>query len=100
MLLSCTYVGLYLMNNHISILLTCHAFLVFDIISGSPARFFFLKSQCHANAGLSCTYVGLYLMKSGQPALLYLVPSTLGTRAAEILIPFYTILVGNISEFL
>lgn len=28
--------------------------------------------------GLSCTYVGLYLMKSGQPALLYLVPSTLG----------------------
>uniref|UniRef100_A0A0E0FXI5 PA domain-containing protein n=1 Tax=Oryza nivara TaxID=4536 RepID=A0A0E0FXI5_ORYNI len=29
--------------------------------------------------GLSCTYVGLYLMKSGQPALLYLVPSTLGT---------------------
>ncbi|OEL20495.1 Signal peptide peptidase-like 3 [Dichanthelium oligosanthes] len=28
--------------------------------------------------GLSCTYVGLYLMNSGQPALLYLVPSTLG----------------------
>ncbi|KAL6840392.1 hypothetical protein ACP4OV_030202 [Aristida adscensionis] len=27
--------------------------------------------------GLSCTYLGLYLMKSGQPALLYLVPSTL-----------------------
>ncbi|XBI31081.1 hypothetical protein VPH35_054700 [Triticum aestivum] len=32
--------------------------------------------------GLSCTYVGLYLMKSGQPALLYLVPCTLGTIAA------------------
>ncbi|KAL5229259.1 hypothetical protein ABZP36_017524 [Zizania latifolia] len=32
--------------------------------------------------GLSCTYVGLYLMKSGQPALLYLVPSTLGVIAA------------------
>ncbi|KAM0931270.1 hypothetical protein ACQ4PT_000342 [Festuca glaucescens] len=29
--------------------------------------------------GLSFTYVGLYLMKSGQPALLYLVPCTLGT---------------------
>ncbi|XP_062208703.1 signal peptide peptidase-like 3 [Phragmites australis] len=28
--------------------------------------------------GLSCTYLGLYIMKSGQPALLYLVPSTLG----------------------
>ena len=55
-----------------------------------PAWFFFLKNQCHANAGLSCTYVGLYLMSSGQPALLYLVPSTLGTRATEILISFYT----------
>ncbi|KAF7039351.1 hypothetical protein CFC21_049364 [Triticum aestivum] len=32
--------------------------------------------------GLSFTYVGLYLMKSGQPALLYLVPCTLGTIAA------------------
>ncbi|PUZ53331.1 hypothetical protein GQ55_5G044100 [Panicum hallii var. hallii] len=31
--------------------------------------------------GLSCTYVGLYLMNSGQPALLYLVPSTLGVIA-------------------
>ncbi|RLN05091.1 hypothetical protein C2845_PM13G17030 [Panicum miliaceum] len=31
--------------------------------------------------GLSSTYVGLYLMNSGQPALLYLVPSTLGVIA-------------------
>lgn len=43
-----------------------------------------------AIAGLSCTYVGLYLMNSGQPALLYLVPSTLGTRAAETLVPSHT----------
>uniref|UniRef100_A0A3B6EPF5 PA domain-containing protein n=1 Tax=Triticum aestivum TaxID=4565 RepID=A0A3B6EPF5_WHEAT len=33
--------------------------------------------------GLSFTYVGLYLMKSGQPALLYLVPCTLGTIANQ-----------------
>ncbi|CAM0884319.1 unnamed protein product [Alopecurus aequalis] len=45
------------------------------------ANGYFLYLMIGYAFGLSCTYVGLYLMKSGQPALLYLVPSTLGTIA-------------------
>ncbi|CAO2167482.1 unnamed protein product [Urochloa humidicola] len=51
----------------------------FDRIHGKGvADGYFLFLMIGYAFGLSCTYVGLYLMNSGQPALLYLVPSTLG----------------------
>ncbi|KAL1827079.1 hypothetical protein ACET3Z_005491 [Daucus carota] len=41
---------------------------------------YFIWLMVGYSCGLICTYVGLYLMDGhGQPALLYLVPSTLGT---------------------
>ncbi|CAO2181953.1 unnamed protein product [Urochloa humidicola] len=54
----------------------------FDRIHGkSMTDGYFLFLMIGYAFGLSCTYVGLYLMNSGQPALLYLVPSTLGVTA-------------------
>merc|ERR1712190_508715 len=39
---------------------------------------YFVPSLFGYCAGLTCTMVSLYVMQNGQPALMYLVPSTLG----------------------
>jgi len=47
--------------------------------SRSGCRGYFLPSLIGYFVGLCCTIVALTIMKMGQPALLYLVPGTLGT---------------------
>lgn len=54
----------------------CHSF---DIMSKTPRRIYYLSTTIAYGIGLLITFVVLFLMEKGQPALLYLVPCTLGT---------------------
>lgn len=52
----------------------------FDILSGRSWRSgYFLPAVCGYATGMVLTLAALYIMQMGQPALLYLVPCTLGT---------------------
>jgi len=56
--------------------------LRFDILHGKTWRKgYFVPAVIGYAVGLCCALVGLYLMQMGQPALLYLVPGTLGTTS-------------------
>ncbi|CAB3995958.1 signal peptide peptidase-like 2B isoform X1 [Paramuricea clavata] len=54
----------------------CHSF---DRMAKTPYRIYYVASSIAYGVGLIITFAALYLMKEGQPALVYLVPSTLLT---------------------
>ncbi|XP_015768619.1 PREDICTED: signal peptide peptidase-like 2B [Acropora digitifera] len=57
----------------------CHTF---DIVSKTPHKIYFLATTIAYGMGLLITFGMLFVMEKGQPALLYLVPCTLGTGYA------------------
>ncbi|XP_044171236.1 signal peptide peptidase-like 2B isoform X2 [Acropora millepora] len=57
----------------------CHTF---DIVSKTPHKIYFLSTTIAYGMGLLITFGMLFVMEKGQPALLYLVPCTLGTGYA------------------
>ncbi|XP_032238060.2 signal peptide peptidase-like 2B isoform X2 [Nematostella vectensis] len=57
----------------------CHSF---DTISKTPRKIYFVATTIAYGVGLLITFGALFLMKTGQPALLYLVPCVLLTGVA------------------
>ncbi|KAL9985926.1 hypothetical protein ACROYT_G008380 [Oculina patagonica] len=54
----------------------CHSF---DVMTNTPRKIYYVATSIAYGVGLIITFVMLFVMEQGQPALLYLVPCTLGT---------------------